>query len=53
MHKFARQMERKQGRPAKIFPYQGAGATDLDFPLEAWVKAVAAESHGHRASRGC
>ena len=41
MHEFARQMERKQGWPAKIFPDQGAGATDLDFPLGAWVKAVA------------
>ena len=41
MPEFARQMERKQGRPAKIFPDHGAGATDLDFPLEIWVKAVA------------
>ena len=41
MHEFARQMERKHGRPAKISPDQGAGATDLDFPLGAWVKAVA------------
>ena len=41
MHELARQMERKQGRPAKIFPDQGAGPTDLDFPPEEWIKAVA------------
>ena len=53
MHKFARQMERKQGRPAKIFLDQGAGATDLNFPLGHGSRRWRAESQGHRASRGC
>ena len=35
MQKFARQMERKQGRLASVFPDQGAGHTDLEFPMEA------------------
>ena len=40
MQEFARQMERKQGRPASVFPDQGAGHTALDFLMEAWVRAV-------------
>ena len=40
MQESARQMERKQGRPASVFLDQGAGHTDLDFPMEAWVRAV-------------
>ena len=41
LNEFVRQMERKQGRPAKIFPDHGAGPTDLDFPLGVWIRAVA------------
>ena len=40
MQEFARQMERKQGQPPSVFPDQGAGHTDLDFPMEAWLRAV-------------
>ena len=40
MQEFARQMEREQGRPASVSPGQGAGDTDLDFPVEAWPTAV-------------
>ena len=42
MQEFARHMERKQGRLASVFPDQGAGHTDLDFPMEAWIRAVKA-----------
>ena len=35
-------MERKQGGPASVFPDHGAGHTDLDFPMEAWIRAVKA-----------
>ena len=33
-------MERKQGRSASVFSDHGAGHTDLDCPMEAWVRAV-------------
>ena len=33
-------MEMKQGRPASVFPDQGAGHTVLDFAIEAWIRAV-------------
>ena len=42
MQEFARQMERKQGRPARLFPDLRAGHIDLDFPMEAWIRAVRA-----------
>ena len=48
MQDFARHMERKQGRPASVFPDQGAGHTDLDFPMEAWIRAT--KSREPRAS---
>ena len=40
MDEFDRHMERKQGRPAAVFPDQRAGHTDPDFPMEALVRAV-------------
>ena len=48
MQEFVGQMERKQGRPASVFPDQGAGHTDLDFPMEAWLRAI--QSREPRAS---
>ena len=40
MREFARHMERKQGGPASVFPDPGARHTDLDFPMEAWLRVV-------------
>ena len=42
MQEFARQMERKQGRPVHIVPNMGAELTDLDFSMEACISAVGA-----------
>ena len=42
MREFTRQMERKQGRPARVFPDLGAGHTNLDIRMVAWITAVGA-----------
>ena len=49
MQEFARQMERKQGRLASVFPNQGAGHADLDFPIDAVVRTC----HGSQALLPC
>ena len=43
----------KKVRHTSIFPNVGVGLTDLDFPLSAWIRAVAVagenpEPHGSR-----
>ena len=40
MLEFTQHVERKQGRPASVFPDRGAGHTELDFPMEMLVRAV-------------
>ena len=53
MQEFARQMERKQGRPTSPFPDPGAGHTDVDFRWKRGSGQSSRESHKPQASQAC